>query len=120
MEIKELSWPDAMRVYGKLKEQVDLLMNSEGGIALDRAKIINAITESVDLCPFLVKQSTGKDDAWLNERSISEVLDIATEAAVLNIGIIVDRIKNAASRLKEAKTGAAAIKTSPPTNSTAI
>jgi hypothetical protein len=104
--ITELSWPDAMNVYQKLMAQSKSFMDETGALKLDAAAVITAISENVILGQWLVLKSTGKDEAWLLERSLSEVLDIATEAAVLNIGIIMSRIKNVGSRLREAVAGA--------------
>lgn len=104
--IRELSWPDAMHLYKCIKEQLQRYMGDGGELKFDSATIIAAITENIDLGIWLVKQCTGKDDEWLNQRSVSEVLDIAAEAAVLNVEIIAARIKNGGSRLRQAVAGA--------------
>src|SRR5215469_12840052 len=110
--IRELSWPDAMHLYKCIKDQLQRYMGDSGELKFDTDIIISAITENIDLGIWLVKQSTGKDDAWLSERTLSEVLDIATEAAVINVEIIAARIKNAGSRLWQAVAGANTIQKS--------
>lgn len=97
--VRELSWPDALHLYNRLMSQSKAFMDDQGQLVLDAAKVISAIQENVELGAWLVQKATGKDESWLGHRSLSEVLDIATEAAVLNVGIIIERIKNARSRL---------------------
>lgn len=97
--VNELSWPDALHLYSRLMAQGKAFMDDKGQLIFDAAKVIQAIQENVELGAWLVQKATGRDEAWLQQRSLSEVLDLATEAAALNIGIIVDRIKNARSRL---------------------
>lgn len=115
VEVRELSWPDALCFYGKLKEQMQRLIGDKGEIKLDAQSIAAAIEENIGLGTWLVLTTTGKDEQWLVQRSLSEVLDVATEAAVLNIGIIAERIKNGRSRLAKALGGA-----SPTPNSTEL
>ncbi|HLX68859.1 MAG TPA: hypothetical protein VKV04_04445 [Verrucomicrobiae bacterium] len=99
VEIRELSWPDALILYNRLMAQSKAFFDDEGKLVLSADKVITAIQENVELGQWLVIKSTRKDQSWLEHRTLSEVLDVATEAAVLNIGIIVERIKNARSRL---------------------
>lgn len=106
VEIRELSWPDALELYGKVREQVQRIIGENGQINLNPATLVAVVTENIELGTWLVKKSTGKDDNWLMQRSLSEVLDAATESAVLNLGIILERIKNARSRLASALAGA--------------
>jgi hypothetical protein len=106
IEIQELSFPDAIKLYNCVKAQIEAFMNADGGLTLDVPKIISAISENIELGTWLALKSTRKDEAWLNQRSLSEVMDIVTEAAALNIGIIVDRIKNGGSRLRAITAGA--------------
>ena len=103
--IRELSWPDAMHLYKCAKEQLARHMGESGELKFSAETVVAAITENIELGTWLVKQSTGKDDAWLAERTLSEVLDIATESAVINVEIIAARIKNAGSRLRQAAAG---------------
>jgi hypothetical protein len=103
--IGDLAWPDAMHLYGRIKSLMETFMDDSGAVKMDTKKIVTAITDNVELLPWLVLKSTGKDEAWLNQRSLSEVMDIATEAAVINIGVIRSRIKNVGSRLREAAAG---------------
>lgn len=97
--IRELSWPDALELYNRLMSQTRAFMDDKGQLVLTAGAIINAIQENIELGQWLVQKATGKDESWLQQRHLSEVLDVATEAAVLNVGIIVERIKNARSRL---------------------
>lgn len=106
IEIHELAWPDAMSLYKKLMAQSQSLLDEKGQLALDAQKLVSAIAENIELGTWLVLKCTRRDEKWLSERSLSEVLDVATEAATLNIGIIVDRIKNGGSRLRAIMAGA--------------
>ncbi len=99
VEIRELSWPDALILYNRLMAQSKAFFDDERKLVLSADKVITAIQENVELGQWLVIKSARKDQSWLEHRTLSEVLDVATEAAVLNIGIIVERIKNARSRL---------------------
>lgn len=99
VEIGELSWPDALHLYNALMAQTKAFMDDKGQLVMDPARFVAAIQENVELGKWLVLASTQKDEGWLQQRTLSEVLDLATEAAVLNIGIIVERIKNGRSRL---------------------
>jgi hypothetical protein len=95
-----------MNLYQRLMAQSKTLLDEKGQMAVDATRIVGAIGENIELGTWLVLKSTRKDEAWLNQRSLSEVLDLATEAATLNIGIIVDRIKNGGSRLRAILAGA--------------
>ena len=103
--VSELSWPDARYLYDKLVGQSKILAGPNGELVLSAEKITTAITDNIDLGTWLVLQSTGQTEEWLAKRSLSEVLDIATEAALLNIGVIVGRLKNARSRLQTMVAG---------------
>jgi hypothetical protein len=116
--VRELSWPDALHLYNRLMAQSKAFMDDHGQLVLDAAKVIAAIQENVELGAWLVQKATGKDESWLQQRSLSEVLDVATEAAVLNAGIIVERIKNARSRLSRCVGTAGEDETSKPSGST--
>src|SRR3974377_564253 len=83
IEVKELSWPDALNLYNRLMAQSKGFMDDNGQLILDAAKVIAAIQENVELGSWLVQKATGKDESWLQQRTLSEVLDVATEAAVL-------------------------------------
>jgi hypothetical protein len=118
VEIRELLWFDAKHLYGRLKVQIEALMNEKGALELRPSDIIAAINENIELGEWLVLKCTGKDEAWLNQRGLSEILALATEAAVLNIGILVDSIKNGGSRLREITAGANLIPNTNPSEST--
>jgi hypothetical protein len=105
VDVRELPWPDARNLYDKLVSQSKTLFGQDGSIRLNAQSVIDAITENINLGTWLVLKATGKDEAWLNERSLSEVLDVAIEAAVLNIGVITQRLKNARSRLQTLTAG---------------
>ena len=107
VRIQELAWPDALYFYRRLTEQSKNLINEKGDIVLDAQKLIGAITENIELAGWLALKATGKDEAWLKERSVSEVLDIVTEAAAVNLGVIFEQIKNARSRLRNLIAGEA-------------
>lgn len=100
VEIRELAWPDALQLYRRMMEQSKVFLDEEGRLQLSAQKLLDAISENIELGTWLVLKATGKDEAWLNERRMSEVLDLAVEAAVLNAGILMERLKNGRSRLQ--------------------
>jgi hypothetical protein len=116
--VRELSWPDALHLYNRLMSQSKAFMDDNGQLVLDAARVINAIQENIELGTWLVQTATGKDESWLRQRSLSEVLNVATEAAVLNVGIIVERIKNARSRLRRIAAGESETQNTNPSDST--
>jgi len=99
IQVRELSWPDALQFYAKLRDQAKNLLDANGNLVLDASKMLTAVSENIELANWLVLKSTRKDEAWLNERTISEVLDIITVALEINLSIIASKIKNARSRL---------------------
>lgn len=105
VEVRELAWPDARTLYDKLVVQSKSLFDHEGTLKLDAAQVTSLIGENIELSTWLVLKATGKDEAWLNQRSLSEVIDVAVEAALLNISVITDRIKNARGRLQTLVAG---------------
>lgn len=118
IQVRELSWPDALNLYQRLVGQSKSLFDEQGRLMLDPQKLVAAINENIELGQWLVLKSTGKDEAWLNQRTLSEVLDVTSEAAVLNIGIILSRIKNVRSRLREVVAGANEMPNTKPGEST--
>jgi hypothetical protein len=100
IEIRELAWPDALHLYNRMMAQSKALI-VDGQMVMTPDKFISALTENVELGTWLVLKSTGKDEAWLKDRSLSEVLDVAAAAAELNVGIIVDRLKKAKAQFQE-------------------
>ncbi|HEV2207303.1 MAG TPA: hypothetical protein VG167_00895 [Verrucomicrobiae bacterium] len=99
VEVRELVWPDALSLYSRLMAQAKEFLDEKGQFDLKPEKIVAALSENIELGTWLVLKSTGRDEAWLQSLSLSAVLDLATEAAVLNIGIIVERVKKAKGRL---------------------
>lgn len=99
--VKELAYPDALSLYHKLMEQSEVLTDGNGNVVLDAQRIMKAIGNNIELGEWLALKATGKDAEWLKERTLSEVLDVAIEAAMLNISVIVDRVKKARGRFAQ-------------------
>ncbi len=97
--VRELSWPNALAFFNKLREQTKNLLDAKGNLALDATKIMDAIGDNVDLVNWIVQKTTGKDAAWIEQRSLSEMLELLTHALEVNLGVIASKIKNVRSRL---------------------
>lgn len=119
IEIRELSWPDAIELYGKLREQAEIFIGENGQFVLDPQKLVAAISQNIQLSEWLVKKATGKDENWLMSRTLGDVMGVIEEAAVLNIGTILSRIKNGSSRLRTVVAGANLTPNTKPGESTA-
>jgi hypothetical protein len=113
IEVHELKWPDALSFFNKLRDQAKGLVNDKGEICMDANKLMEAIGDNVELAAWLVEKSTGMDAQWIEQRSLSEMLDIITAALEVNIGIIASKIKNVKSRLVSATAGELPPKSSP-------
>ncbi len=111
--VKELSWPDALAFFNKLRDQAKGLVNEKGELALDAAKIMDAIADNVQLASWLVSKTSGKDAAWIEQRSLSEMLDVVSAALEVNLGVIAGRLKNVRGRLAALAAGEATGKSSP-------
>lgn len=98
--IRELSWPDAMSLYTKLLGQWREVVDPAGNLVVSAEKLVEILAVNAELASWLAIKGSGRDDTWLQERSLGDVLDVAVETAVLNVGIIVNRIKNVSGRLK--------------------
>lgn len=101
VEVRELSWVNALAFYNKLRNQAKALLNEKGDLVLDSAKMLDVVGENVELAAWLVEKSTGKDAAWIEQRSLSEMLDIISAALELNLTVITEKIKNVKGRLAE-------------------
>jgi hypothetical protein len=106
VEVRELSWPEATELFSRLKEQFLASFDEQGNLVLDARKVVDGITTNMELMPWLAMKATGKDPAWLKTLSIGEVMAISEEAAVLNVGVFVQRLKNAGGRLRTLATAA--------------
>lgn len=111
--VKELSWPNALSFFNKLREQTRLLLDDKGNLVLDTQKVLAAIGDNLELATWLVENSTGKDKAWIESLMLSEMLDVLTACLEVNLGVIADKIKNVRSRLASMAAGEATQKSSP-------
>jgi hypothetical protein len=98
--VRELSWPQALELYQRLVGQANKFLTEKGDMVLTPAGVVEAISENIELVPWLAKAATGKDDEWIAQRPVGDVLEVATAAAELNVGIIASRLKNARGRLR--------------------
>jgi len=94
VQVRELRWPDAIALYERVASKYAKMA---GG--LNAELMVALLTESAEVCEWLIEKCCGKSKEWIAERSISEVMDLATEAAVLNVQVIFDRAKNIQRRL---------------------
>ena len=99
IEVRELMWPDALQFYAKLRAQKKNIIDGEGNLVLSAATILEVVNENIELAQWLVLKSTGKEEAWLNELTMSQMLELVTAALEVNLSVISSKIKNAQSRL---------------------
>jgi hypothetical protein len=83
--IRELSWPDALVFISKLAKQAGSFTSSDGRLEVSPEKLSEIVISAQDLSEWLVLKSTGKDDAWLKERTFSEGLDLVEAAVSMNL-----------------------------------
>ena len=107
VEVRELSWPDALAFYNKLRAQSKALLNEKGDLVLDANKLLDVIGENVELAAWLVEKTTGQDADWIAQRSLSEMLEIITVALEVNLEVITEKIKNGKCRLQALAGGEA-------------
>jgi hypothetical protein len=106
VEVRELAWPDALTLYHRLLKQSKGFLDDKGQLVATPDRIVSALTENVELGQWLVCKATGKDTEWLAGLTLSEVLDLAAEAATLNVGIVAERLKKAKGRMQALFGGA--------------
>ena len=111
--VKELSWPNALSFFNKLREQTRLLLDDKGNLVLDTQKVLAAIGDNLELATWLVEKSTGREKAWIESLMLSEMLDVLTACLEVNLGVIADKIKNVRSRLASMAAGEATQKSNP-------
>src|SRR5262249_27531853 len=90
--IRELCWADSLDLYNRIKSQSASLTDAQGNMVLDAERLMSAIGASADAAGWLAQKATGKDDAWIAQRSLSEILDITLAAVELNFAVVVSRI----------------------------
>lgn len=107
VEVSDLPWAVAKELFAKLHAQGKAFVNEKGELVYDANKILAAISDCIDLCEWIAIKATGKDQEWINERSLSEIMHVVETAIVLNVDAIRSRVKNVRSRLTQAEAGEA-------------
>lgn len=102
--VHELKWPMLWQLLAKLSAQAGEFVTMEGGkasMSLSVEKIGALVTGSGELTQQLILGTTGKDEAWLKERHVGEVLDLLDASLNVNLSeSIVGRVKKIGSRLQ--------------------
>lgn len=88
VQVKQLSWKDTNELYQRLKDQLKAMAGGSGNLVFDANKTLDAIGESAELVTWLVQRSTGKDEAWVQERSFSDVMEITAIVVETNLNIV--------------------------------
>jgi hypothetical protein len=106
--VTELAWPDALELFDKLKAQSAAFVTPEGNLTFDANRIIAAISQSVELTQWLVWKTTGKESDWMNQRTLSEILDVLVAAIEINLTVVAERAKKVRGRARALLPGAGA------------
>jgi hypothetical protein len=85
VEVKELVWTDAMELFKRMTGLATGLLNEQGKIILNKDLILQMFAANEQLIVFLLKKSTGKDEAWINGLSALDFMKLMTAAVELNL-----------------------------------
>lgn len=109
--VHELPWLDAKEFLKRLSTHFSTLTNAyiqgKSDVSIEQLTDISTlIGNTTELADFLILKSTGKDQAWLDSRTLTEAAALlqASLETTLNDGLL-DLLKKTAGRL--AKTGVA-------------
>jgi len=98
--VREMAWPKTVELISKLGLHAQLMFNSEGKLAIDLDKIVKAIQGTRELAEFLVRESTGKPDEWINTLAFSRFIAVLDTAISINISQeVTTNVKKLAGRL---------------------
>ena len=125
VEVHELSWPDALHLLNEIRALITDLFDEQGNLALDLRKLSERVIQNTELVTWLFEHSARQPDgtrvtkAALEALSVTEVIDLASESVVLNVGGIFEHIKKASRRVGEA-VRPAALPSAPDTSRTQL
>jgi hypothetical protein len=98
--VKELTWPALWALLDKLSEHAGKFITEDGKLVITGEKITGIVMGSQDLSTRLILGTTGKDQEWLNARSLSEVMELLEASLEANLSeSILNRAKKIGSRL---------------------
>jgi hypothetical protein len=91
--VREMRWMDARQFLNKLAAQAgaffDVQESPETGInvkfVFDLPRLIGVIKDCGELADFLLTKSTGQPEAWLQEISLTDGLQVLDAALELNV-----------------------------------
>jgi hypothetical protein len=88
IEIRELSWMELRAFTEQLAGELDQIAKALGGgdgkITLQASTAITMIRNSQVLSETLLKNTTGKDQEWINKLSCGEFMGLIDQALDLN------------------------------------
>lgn len=88
VEVRTLRWRDGMEFLKRFTAHFKNLVRYQDGkpvMDLDTEQLPELIASATDLCEFLVRKSTGQDDAWIDDRTPVEILEVLNAAIPLNL-----------------------------------
>jgi hypothetical protein len=98
--VRELTWPALWQLLDKLSEHAGKFITEDGKMSLDAKAITSLVMSSQDLSTRLIIGTTGKDEEWLNKRSLGDVMLLLEASLEVNLSAtIMDRAKKIGSRL---------------------
>lgn len=93
--VRDLPWQEALKFMSLLANHAKEILvavakpSSEGKLGVDMElllpKLADLITNADELSDFLLTQSTGKDSAWLKQRSTLEIFALLDAALEVNL-----------------------------------
>jgi len=101
--VSELTWPKAMQLLNLVAKHVGGLLDARGNIDLSAERLAELAANTEGLASFLILESTGKGQDWLNELTAPEALDVLDAAVELTLSPeLIGRGKKVAGRVRDA------------------
>lgn len=103
IKIHELNWRDGTAFLQRLATAAATIVDKDGTFTPSAHSFAALVTNSTDLTESLVLGATGRDKAWLQERTMAEVLQLLNIALELNLNAeLIARGKSLADRVRGA------------------
>lgn len=85
IEVRELTWKELSYVLQELSETVLGFMDDKGVIKIDPVHIVAAIKDNEALLAYFLSKSCNREDAWVNQLSLRDMLTLLDAAIELTL-----------------------------------